>query len=54
MAMSWRSRVLNELSRPVSRSGRRQTRRGSPARPQVEVLEDWQIPTGSFFGGYRF
>jgi hypothetical protein len=39
------------LSRPVSWSGRRQPRRPSPVRLQVEALEDRQVPTVSFFGG---
>jgi hypothetical protein len=43
--------MLQQLSRPVYRSGRRQTRRPSPARPRVEALEDRQVPTVSFFGG---
>jgi hypothetical protein len=46
--------MLKELSRQVSRSGRRQSRRRGPARPQVEALEDCQIPTVSFFGGNLF
>jgi hypothetical protein len=43
--------MLKKLSRPVSRSGRRQSRRPSPVRPRIEALEDRQVPTVSFFGG---
>jgi hypothetical protein len=43
--------MLKQLSRPVSRSGRSQSRRPSPVRPQLEALEDRQVPTVSFFGG---
>src|SRR5262249_18282634 len=35
----------------VPRSGRRQSRRPRPAPPRIEVLEDRQVPTVSFFGG---
>src|SRR5215831_9529691 len=53
MALSWMSRMLKEMSRAVSRSGCRRPRRPgrNPVRPQVEVLEDRQVPTVSFFGG---
>ncbi len=51
MALSWMSRMLKKMSRPVSRSGRKQSRRPSPARPWFETLEDRQVPTVSFFGG---
>src|SRR6516225_9734846 len=51
MALSWMSRMLKELSRPVSRSGRRQSHRPRPARLQVEALEDRQLLTVSFVGG---
>ena len=51
MALSWISRMLKKKSWPVSRSGRKQYRRPSPARPRVEALEDRQVPTVSFFGG---
>ena len=45
MALSWMSRLLKNLSRPVSRSG------PSPARPRVEALEGREVPAVSFFGG---
>ena len=51
MALSWMSRMLKKTWRPVSRSGRKQSRRPSPVRPQIEALEDRQVPTVSFFGG---
>jgi hypothetical protein len=43
--------MLKQLSRPVSQSGRGQSRRPASARLQVEALEDRQVPTVSFFGG---
>ena len=51
MTLSWISQVLKKKSWPASRSGRKQYRRPSPARPRVEALEDRQVPTVSFFGG---
>src|SRR5262249_10476599 len=51
MALSWMSRMWKQLSRPVSLSGRSTSRRPIPARPEVEGLEDRQVPTVSFFGG---
>jgi hypothetical protein len=51
MALSWMRRMLKKTSRPVCRSGRKQSRSPSPARPRVEALEDRQVPTVSFFGG---
>jgi hypothetical protein len=51
MARSWISELLKKEPWPVSRSGRQQYRRPSPARPRVEALEDRQVPTVSFFGG---
>jgi hypothetical protein len=51
MALSWMNRLLKKTSRPGSPSGRRPSRRPGPARPQIEVLEDRQVPTVSFFGG---
>jgi hypothetical protein len=51
MALSWIRRLLQKMSRPVSRSGRTQPRRPSRARLGVEALEDRQVPTVSFFGG---
>jgi hypothetical protein len=51
MALSWMSRMVKRLSRPVSRSGRGPSRRPCPVRPRVEALEDRQVPTVSFFGG---
>jgi hypothetical protein len=36
---------------PSSRSGRKHSRRHSPVRPQIEALEDRQVPTVAFFGG---
>src|SRR5262245_38677545 len=46
MALSWMSRMSKTKWRPVSRSGR-----PSPVRPQIEALEDRQVPTVAFFGG---
>jgi hypothetical protein len=43
--------MLRDGSWPVPRSGRKQYRRPSPARPRAESLEDRQVPTVSFFGG---
>jgi hypothetical protein len=43
--------MFKRLSRPVSHSGRTQSRRPGPVRLQVEALEDRQVPTVSFFGG---
>jgi hypothetical protein len=43
--------MLNKKSRPISRPIRRPSRRPSSVRPQVEALEDRQVPTVSFFGG---
>src|SRR5215470_13964126 len=51
MALSWLHRLLKGTSGPVSHTGRRQSRRPSPARPRVEALEDRLVPTVSFFGG---
>src|SRR5262249_56407157 len=51
MTLSWIGRMLREGSWPVPRSGRKQYRRPSPARPRAEALEDRQVPTVSFFGG---
>jgi Bacterial Ig-like domain (group 3) len=51
MALSLMSRILKKLFRPISRSGRNPSRRPNSARPRVEVLEDRQVPTVSFFGG---
>ena len=51
MTPSWISRMLRKKSWPVSRSGRQQYRRPSPARLRVEALEDRRVPTVSFFGG---
>jgi hypothetical protein len=47
----WMSWMLKQLSRPVSGSSRRQSRRPGPVKPRVEALEDRQVPTVSFFGG---
>jgi hypothetical protein len=43
--------MLKKKSRPISRPIRRPSRRPSSVRPQVEALEDRQVPTVSFFGG---
>jgi hypothetical protein len=43
--------MLKKLSEPVPRSGRRPFRRSNSVRPQIEALEDLQVPTVSFFGG---
>ena len=51
MTRSWISRMLRKKSWPVSRSGPKQYRRRSAARPRFEALEDRQVPTVSFFGG---
>ena len=40
-----------QAHRAVARSGRRQSRSPSYARPRIEALEDRQVPTVSFFGG---
>src|SRR5262249_37928078 len=45
----WISRMLKQLSRPGSGSGRRQSR--SSVRPQLEALEGREVPAVSFFGG---
>jgi hypothetical protein len=51
MALPWISRMLKKESRLAARSGRKQSRRPSPAGPRVEALESRQVPTVSFFGG---
>src|SRR5262249_36006836 len=51
MALSWLSRLLQNKARPVSRAGRRPSRRPSSVRPRIEALEDRQVPTVSFLGG---
>jgi hypothetical protein len=43
--------MLKKKWRPVSRSGRKHSHRPSPVRPQIEALEDRQVPTVAFFGG---
>ena len=45
------TQLFKKKSWPVSRSGRKQYRRRSAARPRFEALEDRQVPTVSFFGG---
>ena len=45
------TQLFKKESWPVSRSGRKQYRRRSAARPRFEALEDRQVPTVSFFGG---
>jgi hypothetical protein len=45
------TQLYKKKSWPVSRSGRKQYRRRSAARPRFEALEDRQVPTVSFFGG---
>ena len=45
MALSWMSRMLKKMSRPVSRSGRKQFRSPRPTRPQIEALEDRLTPS---------
>jgi hypothetical protein len=44
--MSWFMRRFGKRSSVAAWS-----RRPSPARPRLEVLEDRQVPTVSFFGG---
>ena len=46
------TQLFKKKSWPVSRSGRKQYRRRSAARPRFEALEDRQVPTVSFFGGH--
>jgi len=45
------TQLFKKKSWPISRSGPKQYRRRSSARPRFEALEDRQVPTVSFFGG---
>ena len=45
------TQLFKKKSWPTSRSGPKQYRRRSSARPRFEALEDRQVPTVSFFGG---
>ena len=45
------TQLFKKKSWPISRSGSKQYRRRSTARPRFEALEDRQVPTVSFFGG---
>jgi hypothetical protein len=49
MALTWISRLLQRVSRPLSRSDTNQSCRAAPLR--VEALEDREVPAVTFFGG---